>query len=133
MSLTPGPVAMLPSTLYVWKGLDLLKHRVHVADEQHALAAFSRLGAGVLGDQHACALHLFHRNPLHLEAEVGQLRLHDLSDGADAFKVMRAAVDVDEFREQGIGSLLVCVDVGHDGFLIRREGWRSLGERDRGG
>ena len=51
--------------------------------------------------------------------------LHDLGDRVDAFKVVRAAVDVHEFLEQCIGGLLVCIDVGHHGFLVgtRRLEW----------
>ena len=55
----------------------------------------------MFSDEHARRVHLLHRNPLRLEAEVGQLLLHDFGDSADAFKVVRAAIDVDEFLEQG--------------------------------
>ena len=108
------------------------KDRVHVADEEHALAAFFRLGAGMFGDEHAGAIYLRHRDPLHLEAEVGELLLHDLTDGADAFKIVRAAVDAStSFSEQGIRRLLVGVDVGDDGFLHSGRGLVWFGRTGR--
>ena len=94
------------------EGAGLLEHGIHVADEQHALAAFAGLGAGMLGDEYAGALDLVHWSPLDIEAEVGQLGLHDVGDCAHPFEVVSAAVDVDEFLQHGVRSLLVGVDVG---------------------
>ena len=111
------------------EGAGLFKDGVHVANEQDAFAAFLWFGAGMLGDKDAGALHLVHRNPLHLEVEIAELRLHDFGDGVYAFKVVGAAVDVDEFCEHVVRSLLVGVDVGDDGFLFRGKRRRILRKR----
>ena len=104
-----------------------------MADQQDALAALSRFGAGMLGDQHAGALHLLHRDPLHLEAKVSEFSLHDLGDGADTLKVVGTAVDVDELFKHAIGCLLVGVDEAHHGLFLRRERRCVLGNRGNAG
>jgi hypothetical protein len=112
------------------KGTGLFKYRVHVADEQHALAAFPRFGAGMVGYQNAGALHLLHLNPLHLEAEIAKLRLHDLGHRAHALKIVCAAVNTHQLREQDVRRLLVGVDIGNDCFFLGSKRRRILRERD---
>jgi hypothetical protein len=86
------------------EGTGELKDRVHVADEQEALAAFAcPLRTWMLGNQVAgAASDGLHGNPMGFKSESLDARKQDVFDGFHACEVHRAAVDVDDSLEEGL-------------------------------
>lgn len=109
-----------------------LEHRVEVGDQQHALAAPIPL---VRRDEVAGAADPLEVDPLDLEAQRLELRLHHLRDGFDARDVQRAAVLVHPAPEQVERALLLGIDGLDHPLLPRAEprGGRGGEEESKGG
>ena len=73
----------------------LLENRVHMSNQQHALAAVSRIGTWMLGNQCACALYFVHRDPPHFESQSLKLKHQNPPNGTDTLEVLGPAIDLD--------------------------------------
>ena len=124
---------MVVDHLEVLKRTVLLKNGIHMPDEQHALATLSRFRTPMFGDQSTGALNLIHRHPAHFETKRLKAGHQNLSDFAQAFKIFRSAVDLDQLAEQINRLLFVPIDDlnhlqfggGEVGNLRLRDKWKE--------
>ena len=91
------------------EGTVFFKHRVHMANQQNALAVAA---TSVLCDEMPRAPHFGHGHPGNLEAERLELRAHHFRNLLDPFGVESAAVDVHEPFEEFDGARRLGVSGG---------------------